>query len=201
MSLDGWVPYAIAALVFLGGPAYRYVRKASGGTGRTLGQKLGDKLDARLLAQLPSQQALFESGVRAIATITSVTPSGSVVNNINVATGIGLHLEPPTGAPYDVEQGLMVLESTLPRVGQKIRVGIDPDNPQRVALEADWTAATGGGLALRAYDDPAAAPAAATGAPTPDRLDELADLGRRHAAGDLTDEQFTQEKSRILGTA
>jgi Short C-terminal domain len=48
---------------------------------------------------------------------------------------------------------------------------------------------------------PAAAPTAPSSGITQEDTERLAELGRLHESGVLTDEEFAQQKARILGTA
>jgi hypothetical protein len=51
----------------------------------------------------------------------------------------------------------------------------------------------------QAYAEPAPAPApAAPAAPAPDPIEQLQKLGALHQQGVLTDEEFAQQKARIL---
>jgi putative oligomerization/nucleic acid binding protein len=47
---------------------------------------------------------------------------------------------------------------------------------------------------------PAAAPAPAAGGLAPDAIQRLQELGQLHDQGVLTDEEFTTQKARVLGT-
>jgi Short C-terminal domain len=54
------------------------------------------------------------------------------------------------------------------------------------------------GLEQDTYAQPAPAPAPASGGLTPDAMDQLKQLAQLHEQGILTDQEFDQQKAKIL---
>lgn len=184
----------VVAVVVLGGPGVRLVRRLMGGQEvRSPVERFADSVNAAFDAEVVAERQRFESGTPAEATVTSVRPGATTVNTINVATVLGLHVVPSSGPAFDVEHTVIVMESTLPRVGQLIRVGFDPADHDRLGVEADWGMKTRGGLALKAYDA-----GSSTVPGEADRIAALTRLGDRREAGEITEEEFAREKARIL---
>ncbi len=138
-----------------------------------------------------------------------------------------LQVEPPGAAAYEVTLKIERGGPSTPDIpGTRVDVLVDPSDPQQVALPDDPTFTLPGGrtwqpehglagaladasrrgdaheiMRLTAEIDANAPPApAATAAAAPDALDQLEKLGKLHASGVLTDEEFTAQKAKLLGT-
>jgi hypothetical protein len=111
-------------------------------------------------------QATLQSGVPGTATVMSLEPTGTVINDMYYVCRIGLRVQLPAQAPFDVIVKQSVPITAMARVnpGQTIGVKVDPTDNTKVVV--DWAApiqmpAMGG----QAIADPSAAQmAAAVGA-------------------------------------
>jgi hypothetical protein len=94
-----------------------------------------------------------------------------------------LHLtvEPPGGAPYEVntDQALHESMASALAAGQHVTVKVDPEDPQCLLL---WGG--GGGAAA---------------APADDRIERLTRLQELRTNGVLTEEEFQAQKAKVLG--
>jgi hypothetical protein len=138
-----------------------------------------------------------------------------------------LQVEPPGAPPYEATLKIERGGPSTPDVpGTRVDVLVDPSDPQQVALPDDPTFTLPGGrtwqpehglagaladasrrgdaqevmrLTAEIHANAASAPAATTAA-APDALDQLEKLGKLHASGVLTDEEFTAQKAKLLAT-
>lgn len=126
---------------------------------------------------------LWETGVRAPATIADIRDTGTTINNDPLAE-IVLRVTPEGEEPFEVRRKVLVSRLELPRVGEPVEVAYDPADRSEVAfrrhdLSDELTAGGGNGG---------------------DRLDQIAKLHELHQAGALTAEEFEREKARLLGS-
>lgn len=77
------------------------------------------------------------TGATARATITSIEPTGTTIND-QPECSIGLYCEPGTGTPFTALATRVVLVTDIPRYqpGAIVTVSYDPSNPARVAIRA-----------------------------------------------------------------
>jgi hypothetical protein len=125
------------------------------------------------------QSELVNTGSRAPAVILDLEDTGMLVNH-NPRVRLRLRVEPPGEPTFEVERKVVVSKVKIPRIGERVDVAYDPEDPERFTFRiADLT------------DDAAAAAA-------PSRVDQLAKLAELRASGALTDEEFEAEKRRLL---
>lgn len=163
-------------------------------------------LSKRLVGGSPAKQAeakrLMETGSKARATILSIEPTGTILNEINIKCRVQFRLDPLDGsADFQGEKTFFISQTQMPRVGDvwpcwydptdRTKFGVGQPNhadPQMSQLLADF------GIA-----DPLAPPPASAGSEgDDDRLDALEQLGDLRARGLLTDAEFESEKRRLL---
>jgi len=141
-----------------------------------------------------------------------------------------LQVEPPGASPYEATLKIERGGPSTPDIpGTRVDVLVDPSDPQSVALPDDPTFTLPGGRTwqpehglagaladasrrgdakeimrltaeIRANAAPAPAATAASTAAAPDTLDQLEKLGKLHESGVLTDQEFTAQKAKLLGT-
>ncbi len=116
---------------------------------------------------------LAENGTKAVGTIVNVQDTGVTINDVNVRVALRLGIEPLDGsAPFEAD---------------KKRASI-------VAMFGDAFAPDGSGVGQVAV----AAPAAAAPA---DPIERLTKLQALREAGALSDEEFAEQKAKILADA
>jgi hypothetical protein len=146
---------------------------------------------------------LLQTGAKGAGTVISVQDTGMTVND-NPRVKMTFRVEPLDGsAPFDAEKTKTVSRVEIPRQGERYPVWYDAADP------GTWAFATiaddqGRATIRQMFGEVAEtfvgmnAPAAPspTGQDTVEALKQLADL---HAQGILTDDEFAQQKAKILG--
>jgi hypothetical protein len=147
---------------------------------------------------------LVETGARGVGTVLSVQDTGMTVND-NPRVKMLFRVEPIDGSPaFDAEKTKTVPRVQIPRQGERYPVFYDQADPGTwaFAMVADDQ---GRATMKQMFGDVAdtfvgmnapAPPPSASGQDTVEQLKQLADL---HAQGVLTDEEFAQQKAKILG--
>jgi hypothetical protein len=146
---------------------------------------------------------LLQTGSRGAGTVISVQDTGMTVND-NPRVRMVFRVEPLDGSPaFDAEKTKTVSRVEIPRQGERYPVWYDPSDPSKWAFATiadDQGRATirqmFGEVADTFVGMNAPAAPAPTGQDTVEALKQLADL---HAQGILTDEEFAQQKAKILG--
>jgi hypothetical protein len=147
---------------------------------------------------------LFETGSRAIGTITQVHDTGMTVND-NPRVKMQFRIEPLDGsAPFDAQKTKTVSRVEIPRAGDRYPVWYDAQDHESFAYA---TIANDEGRAqirqlfgtaaetITGIGGAAAAPAAAAAA---DPIEQIRKLDELRAAGIVTDAEFEQKKSELL---
>ena len=160
--------------------------------------------------------------------VAITTGSGQLVSDTTVRVKVRLRVEPEGGAPYEVTTRLRVQQSAIPYTGQSLGVLVDPRDPEKIVLDESMGGLLAGAnlrpdqvasieaaselaragaspeqITARINEIRAAAgrpPAQTVGATAPDpvaQLERLADLRDR---GVLSDDEFSAQKAKILGT-
>ncbi len=113
----------------------------------------------------------LQNGVPGSATVMSLAPTGTVINDMYYVCNIGLRVQLPAQAPYDVMIKQSVPITAMARVnpGGSIGVKVDPTDQTKVVI--DWQA-------------PASPPMSAAGmAPEPSAAQMAAAVGAAAASG------------------
>jgi hypothetical protein len=139
------------------------------------------------------EESLLEHGLRATGTVLEVLKPwmNVVVNNVYIKRKVRLRIEREDGTPaYEgILNGLFML-GEIPSPGARLRLLVDPANPQR--FEYDENAGSTTPASVR----PAARPAAATARGNiAEELEKLSELRNR---GALTESEFAAAKRRLL---
>lgn len=80
-------------------------------------------------------QELVATGQKARAKILRVTPTGMVVNELNIQCMVDFQLEPLSGgAPFMAQKKMMINQTQMPRVGDVWPSWYDPADPTRFAV-------------------------------------------------------------------
>jgi Short C-terminal domain len=153
-------------------------------------------------------EQLMATGSRGAGTVVQVEDTGMTIND-DPRVKMTFRVEPLDGSPaFDANKTTTVSRLSIPRQGERYPVWYDPQDTSKwmYATIADDT----GRQTMRQMFGEVAetfvgmgapdAPAAAAGAPqvqdTVEQLKQLADL---HNQGLLTDDEFEQQKAKLLG--
>ncbi|MGF1507353.1 MAG: hypothetical protein ACFB51_19835 [Anaerolineae bacterium] len=79
---------------------------------------------------------LLTQGLEGEGTIISIRETGTYVNNMPQAL-IRLEVTVPGWSPYEAETRMVVSQFQIPQFqpGAKVRVRVDPDNKEKIAIE------------------------------------------------------------------
>jgi hypothetical protein len=150
---------------------------------------------------------LFETGQRGAGTVISVQDTGMTVND-NPRVKMVFRVEPLDGSPaFDATKTTTVSRVEIPRQGDRYPIWYDAQDPSNTWAYATIADDNGRATMRQLFGDVAetfvgmnapAAPAASQsgGQDTVEQLKTLADL---HTQGLLTDEEFAEQKKKLLG--
>ena len=132
---------------------------------------------------------LATTGRRCTGVVTSVEDTGITIND-NPMAKITVRAEPPAEPQFTIVKTLAVSRVRIPRAGDRCTVVYDPANREN---ENE--------ISFDVVPEPAASPApAAPPAPSDESLfDRLERLGELRDSGVLTEEEFQQQKRKLLG--
>jgi hypothetical protein len=154
---------------------------------------------------------LMASGSKAVGTVVSVQDTGMTVND-NPRIKMTFRIEPLDGTPaFDAQKTRTISRVQIPRQGDRFPVWYDPAEPTKTWMFSTVADDTGRETLRQLFGDvantfvgmnapapPAAAatPASAQGPDTVEALKQLADL---HQQGLLTEDEFNEQKKKLLG--
>lgn len=103
----------------------------------------------------------LESGVPGTATVMSLEPTGMIINNMYYVCNVGLRVQLPAQAPYDViiQQSVPITAMARVNPGSSVGVKVDPTDNTKVVI--DWNAPAGPAQAAAVNPNPSAADLAA----------------------------------------
>jgi hypothetical protein len=153
-------------------------------------------------------EQLMATGSRGAGTVVQVEDTGMTIND-DPRVKMTFRVEPLDGSPaFDANKTTTVSRLSIPRQGERYPVWYDPqdttkwmyatiaDDTGRQTMRQMFGEVTETFVGMGAPE----APAAAAGAPqvqdTVEQLKQLADL---HNQGLLTDDEFEQQKAKLLG--
>jgi hypothetical protein len=153
-------------------------------------------------------EELFTTGAKGAGTVVQVQDTGMTVND-NPRIKMTFRVEPLDGSPgFDTEKTTTVSRVQIPRQGDRYPVWYDPQDSSKWAY-ATIADETGRETMRQLFGEVAktfvgmnapAAPAGAGGAPqAQDTIEQLKQLADLHNQGLLTDDEFEQQKSKLLG--
>ncbi len=148
---------------------------------------------------------LMANGSKGAGTVVSVRDTGTTIND-NPRVEMVFRVEPLDGGPaFDLTKKTTVSRVEIPRQGDRYPVWYDPQDPDKWAY-ATVADDTGRATMRQLFGDvaetfvgmnaPGAPVAAAQGQDTVAALAQLADL---HSQGHLTEEEFAEQKGKLLG--
>jgi hypothetical protein len=148
---------------------------------------------------------LLEHGTQAIGTVTAVRDTGVTVNK-NPRVAMTLRIEPLDGsAPFEGSKTAVMSRVDLPYPGRRFPIWFDPADRTTFMIGADMDDnASPEHQHLFAIAQQGSAPrpdATPTGAPiagTPTIAEQLTQLNDLRLSGALTEEEFAQQKARLL---
>jgi hypothetical protein len=151
-------------------------------------------------------EELFTTGARGAGTVVQVQDAGTTIND-NPRIKMVLRVEPLDGSPaFDATKTTTVSRVQIPRQGDRYPVWYDPQDTSKWAYPtiADDT----GRETIRQQFGDAADTFVGMGAPAPpapppaqaqDTVEQLKQLADLHAQGLLTDDEFADQKAKLLG--
>jgi hypothetical protein len=92
---------------------------------KTISGSMGDK-------------ATLQNGVPGSATVMSLTPTGTVINEMYYVCNIGLRVQLPAQAPYDVIIKQSVPITAMARVSPGMAIGVKVDPADQTKVVIDW---------------------------------------------------------------
>jgi len=95
---------------------------------KTISGSMGDK-------------ATLQNGVPGSATVMSLTPTGTVINEMYYVCNIGLRVQLPAQAPFDVIIKQSVPITAMARVSPGMAIGVKVDPTDQTKVVIDWQAA------------------------------------------------------------
>src|SRR4051794_24642606 len=151
------------------------------------------------------------TGSKAVGTVVSVKDTGTTVNN-NPRIKMTFRMEPLDGTPaFDAQKPRTISRLQTPRQGDRFPVWYDPAEPAKTWMFSTVTDDSGRETLRQLFGDvantfvgmntppPTAAPAAPAAAQGPDTVESLKQLADLHQQGLLTEDEFNQQKKKLLG--
>jgi len=152
---------------------------------------------------------LMATGSKAVGTVVGVQDTGMTVND-NPRIKMTFRIEPIDGTPaFDAQKTRTISRVQIPRQGDRYPVWYDPAEPGKTWMFSTVADDTGRETLRQLFGNdvantfvgmntpaPTAAPAAAGGPDTVEALKQLADL---HQQGLLTEDEFNEQKKKLLG--
>lgn len=132
---------------------------------------------------------LATTGKRCTGVVTAVEDTGVTIND-NPMVKLTIRAEPSGEPQFTLVKTLAVSRVRIPRAGDRCTVLYDPANRENES-EIRFDVAP--------EPEPSTAPAAAPAASEESLFDKLERLGELRASGVLTDEEFEQQKRKLLG--
>ncbi len=144
-------------------------------------------------------RSLRKVGLRAYADVLAVeqSPISVTIGNPNLLGNTEIRWQPQlrvlprSEAPFDATVHAQLPQLNQPRPGTRVAVLYDPKDHGRVELDQQQS--------LSAMQAAQAAPAQPPSPPSDDPVDRLERLAALTDRGLITDEEFEQQKRRILG--
>jgi hypothetical protein len=135
-------------------------------------------------AYAAKRQRLYSAGVDTAATIVSAEPHTIAPVLGGEQARVTLNVAPAGGAPYQAVTDEVLAPGQFATLtpGTSINVRVDPADPASVMLYG------------------ATAPAAPPTPSADDRVTQLEKLAALHASGALTDDEFADQKRKLLGS-
>lgn len=151
-------------------------------------------------------QELFETGAKGAGTVVQVRDTGMTIND-NPRVKMIFRVEPLDGSPaFDAQKTTTVSRVEIPRQGDRYPVWYDSDDPSGTWAYATIADDTGRTTMRQLFGDVAETFVGmnAPGAPAPqgqavDTVAQLQQLADLHKQGLLTDEEFAEQKAKLLG--
>jgi hypothetical protein len=137
---------------------------------------------------------LVEHGKRCIGEVIAVSGTGVRIND-NPVVKMTIRAEPPGETPFTIDKTSTVSEYSPPRVGDHCVVFYDPADPHN-RNGVTFDPVPGMDVPPPRYAQPAQQPAAAE---EDDPLAQIEKLGELRERGLITQEEFDEQKRRLLG--
>ena len=151
-------------------------------------------------------QNLVATGAKARAKILRVSPTGMIINEINIQCNVEFQMEPlEGGAPFMAQKTMMINQTQMPRVGDVWPAWYDRVDPTTFAVGMPDGASADQLPIFREFGiphplDPSTGAAAAPAAGGSDRVADLERLAKLMADGVLSEAEFQAEKAKLMGS-
>ena len=152
-------------------------------------------------------EQLMATGSRGAGTVVQVQDTGMTVND-NPRIKMTFRVEPLDGSPaFDTEKTTTVSRVQIPRQGERYPVWYDPQDTSKW-MYATIADDTGRETMRQLFGEVAEtfvgmgapeAPVGAAGGQVQDTVEQLKQLADLHNQGLLTDDEFEQQKAKLLG--
>ena len=148
-------------------------------------------------------EALTLTGERARATIVSIAPTGTIVNEINIRCAVTFEIEPLDGKPtFTGIKKMLINQVQTPRIGDVWPCWYDPKDPSQFAIAQPIGDTRDQIPIFREFGIThpldAHRSSADDGPTRPSRVKDLERLAKLQAQGVLTSIEFDREKRRLL---
>lgn len=94
----------------------------------------------RMVSGSMGDKATLQNGVPASALVMSLAPTGTVINDMYYVCNIGLRVQMPAQAPYDVMIKQSVPVTAMARVNPGANIGVKVDPTDQTKVVIDWQA-------------------------------------------------------------
>jgi hypothetical protein len=148
---------------------------------------------------------LMQRGKRCPGVVESVEDTNITIND-NPRVKITVRAEPPGEAPFMIQKTATVSRVAIPRRGDRCTVFYDPaDRENKNGITFDQVPGTATASASSFTAGPTPTPAPAPVVPTPvdsdddEALDKIERLAALHEKGLISQEEFDEQKRRLLG--
>jgi len=95
----------------------------------------------RVVSGSMGDKETLQNGVPGTATVMSLAPTGTVINDMYYVCNIGLRVQLPAQAPYDVMIKQSVPVTAMARVNPGSNIGVKVDAADQTKVVIDWQAA------------------------------------------------------------
>jgi len=94
----------------------------------------------RMVSGSMGDKATLQNGVPGSAIVMSLAPTGTVINDLYYVCSIGLRVQRPAQAPYDVMIKQSVPITAMARVNPGCTIGVKVDPTDQTKVVIDWQA-------------------------------------------------------------
>ena len=153
---------------------------------------------ADLVAQTTERARILAEGIPGDGVIIAMGTPAREAQQYNLDLDLEIRID--GREPYRVANSYVVPAAAQLHPGVVLPISVDRDDPAKIAIDWHTVPLAPARGEVRPAPDARAAPAPASSTGTNSRLDELERLARLRESGALTEDEFAQEKARLLGS-